>query len=190
MSNFAARLKELRDHQVEVIQTGRKKRFTPSAEFTATVANDNRRTLSAEEEEVVAGLELLGQSLGKEEAAENEAAITKATQELKDKGNTPEAQKTFKEQMEAAREKSKDRALKNVDKVYDEAIKVGEAFPESQSAILSAVEKIDNFFTELFGKIVDFVVKIVDEIVVWVNKAWNEIKSTFNKIGNWISSWF
>jgi hypothetical protein len=190
MSNFAACLSEIRDHYKKNILEGKRARYIPSQEFAHFFANDNRFSLDAAGQDILSGLELEGQSLGREESALNETGITSETQKLKDADVSEEAKKKFREELEKKREEAKKRALENVDKIYDTALTLAEEHPEYQNEILIVVEKIDIFFSDLFGKIANYIKEIVDAIVEWVENAWNSIKDTFNSIGNWISSWF
>lgn len=190
MSDFADCLNEMRNHYKTNIAEGRSTHYVPSEDFASKFQGNNLKGLSADDQQIIEGLQKMGQDTGQEEADFNQQAIAARTEELKGAGNTPEAQKTFKEQMEAQKQKAKDNAAKNIDKIYDEAIRIGEENPAYQGAIVSTMDVLSNLWDSLVTKIVDFVKDIVNKFVEWVKNAWESITSTFKAIGSWISGWF
>jgi hypothetical protein len=190
MSDFADCLYEMRNHYKTNAAEGRSTHYVPSERFAKKFQASNLVGLSADDQQIVEGLQKLGQDTGQEDADYNQQAIAARTEELKGAGNTPAAQKTFKEQMEEQKKRAKDNAAQNIDKIYDEAIRIGEENPSAQGAIVSTMDVLSNLWDSLVTKIVDFVKDIVNKFVEWVKNAWESITSTFNAIGSWISGWF
>lgn len=190
MSSFALTVNEMRDHYKSNIKAGRQSRYHPKQEHVSFFQSQAKVSLSANGQDVVQGLERYSQSLGQEESASIETGITASTQTLKNEKVSTAAQNIFKDELEKKRAQAKEQAAKNVDRIYDEALRIGEAHPEAQGAILGVLESVGTFFQALFDKIASFISKVVENIVKWVVDAWNSIKSTFNSITSWVSGWF
>ena len=190
MSEFAECLKEMRDHYKANISAGRLVRYAPSGRFAQLVSAGKSNTLEPASGETVEGLKVYTQSVSRDEASSTEGHITAETQTLKDNNVTPEAQASFRERIEAQRERAKAKSAENIDKVFNEALKVGEANPKSQGAILSVMDAAYYLINDLYDRIASYVSSIVQTLVQWVKTAWENISSTFNNIGSWISGWF
>ncbi|MFG0833726.1 hypothetical protein ACF8OI_09300 [Aeromonas bivalvium] len=190
MSSFALTLNDMRDHYKSNIKAGRQSRYHPKQEHVVFFQSQARTSLSDNGQDVVQGLERYAQSLGQEECATIETGITAETQTLKNDKVSTAAQDAFRAALERKRIEAKEQAAKNVDRIYDEALRIGEAHPEAQGAILGVLESVGTFFQALFDKIVTFISKIVANILEWVKNAWESIKSTFNTISAWVSGWF
>ena len=100
MSDFADCLNEMRNHYKTNAAEGRSTHYVPSERFAKKFHARNLVGLTADDQQIVEGLQKLGQDTGQEDADYNQQAIAARTEELKGAGNTPEAQKNFKEQME------------------------------------------------------------------------------------------
>ncbi|MGR2680037.1 hypothetical protein [Chromobacterium haemolyticum] len=191
MSSFALALNEMRNHYKNNIKNEKISRYIPSKEHITFHQNQETKGLSNNDQEVVAGLQLYSQNLAQKESSDIEGGITDSTQTYKDSVITDaSAQTRFKDELNRKREEAKRQAIDNVDRVYDEALRIGEAHPEAQAAIMGVLDLAGIFFQNLFEKIASFVSSIVQSVVEWVANAWSSIKSTFNSIGSWISSWF
>jgi phage-related minor tail protein len=108
---------------------------------------------------------------------------------LKDNNSTA-GNLNFKDELNKIREDAKKKASDNIDKMFDEAEKIGNDFPEARNIILIAAQKISELINDLFNKLVDYIVSIIKNIVEWIKMAWDSIVSTFNGIKTWILHWF
>ncbi|NUF24805.1 hypothetical protein HUN23_18830, partial [Acinetobacter oleivorans] len=118
-----------------------------------------------------------------------EEKLKKSAKDLKDNNSTAGNSK-FKDELNKIREDAKKKASDNIDKMFDEAEKIGNDFPAARNLILIAAQKINELINDLFTKIVDYIVSIVKNIVEWIKVAWDSIVSTFNGIKTWILHWF
>lgn len=190
MSDFSECLAEMREHYKSNIRNGKPARYKPSQRFSPLLAGADAKSLSAEQEEVVGGLKILSQSLNQDEASAIEGHITTAAQDLKDDDVSNEAQSDFKRKLEERRQQAKDKAIENVDKIFDEAEKIEAKYPGSGPVILSTLDLAGALTDLVVDKIVEYVGQIVDAVVEWVKKAWDSIRTTFESISDTIAGWF
>ncbi|MFJ5507882.1 hypothetical protein [Pectobacterium jejuense] len=191
MSDFALILNDMRAHYKKNLGSGKRQRYLPSEKkhqvlFFAAVPDN----LNAESSDAIEQLKFTSQVSATDTSTGIQDGITVATGELKDKGASQPAIDDFKRKMEEQRKAAKENAGKNIDKIYDEAISIGEKHPASQTAILNLMDTVSQLFDDLVSKLVDYVVGIVKSVVEWLTKAWESIRSFFSGVGSWISSWF
>ncbi|MGL6370244.1 hypothetical protein ACSZNB_11585 [Aeromonas hydrophila] len=190
MSSFALTVNDMRDHYKSNMKAGRQSRYHPKQEQVSFFQSQAKASLSANGQDVVKGLELYSQALGQEESTSIEAYITASTQTLKNNNVSTAAQNIFKEALEQKRAQAMEQAAKNVNRIFDEALRIGEAYPEAHGVIIGVLESVMTFFQALFDKVATFISVVLNSIVEWVVDAWNSIKNTFTSITSWISGWF
>ncbi|WP_213075540.1 hypothetical protein [Acinetobacter haemolyticus] len=96
----------------------------------------------------------------------------------------------FRDELNKIREDAKKKAADNIDKIFDEAEKIGNEFPTTKNLILVTAQKINQLINDLINKLVEYIVKIVENVVMWLKTAWDSITNTFNGIKNWVLHWF
>ncbi|AOJ71266.1 MULTISPECIES: hypothetical protein [Burkholderia] len=192
MSQFVDVLEEMRAHYKSSVGQASPRRYAASQQLAAyfTAAQASSVKLSAQENDLLKGLQIDAQASGQEEASGIETGIVGATEALKSAGASPTSVEEFKKKMEEQRKKAKEDSNARIDKIFDTAIKIGLEHPDLQQPIVVLIDKIGNFFNDLFNKIADFIVGVVRDVVAWLKNAWDSIKSTFNGITGWISGWF
>ncbi|KVD86670.1 hypothetical protein WS62_18740 [Burkholderia sp. ABCPW 14] len=192
MSQFVDVLEEMRTHYKSSLGQTSPRRYAASQHLASyfTAAQESSAELSAQENDLLKGLQIDAQSSGQEEASGIETGIVDATEALKSSGASPTSVEEFKKKMEDQRKKAKEDSNTRIDKIFDTAIKIGLEHPELQHPIVALMDTIGNFFNDLFNKIADFIVGVVRDVVAWLKNAWDSITSTFKGIAGWISSWF
>lgn len=204
MSEFAAVLNDMRDHFKNNIKTGKAMRYSPkvngvsfSSELVGSetdgisfIVGDNSASLSTDVQERLKDIETHAKVLAKEEASTIEDGLEQSTKKLTDANLTDAAKSTFAAKLDKLKKEAKEKSDKNIDKIFNAALEIGEAHPEAQGTIYFVLEKVGNLFHELMDKVVDFIVGIVKNVVEWVKNAWNTITTTFNSIKTWVSLWF
>lgn len=191
MSAFIDLMNEMRSHHKNMLGERTRRRFKPSSkELSDIFYSDYDAVLSESEKDSLEGLKYTSQTMGSDTAQGINDKITVSTGELKESGGTQKDIDDFRSKMERQRLEAKENASKNIDKVYDEAIKLGEENPNMQGAISSLMDVVGNLFNDLVSKIVDYVVGIVKSIREWLTRAWESIRSFFGGVTSWISNWF
>ncbi|MGF6705629.1 hypothetical protein [Pseudomonas frederiksbergensis] len=191
MTEFSTLLNEMRNHHKISLGQNTRRRFIPSTPKLQNFYNAPHAViLSSEGNEAIARLKLDSQDMGQGESGEIKGGISTATEKLQESGTSNPAVDDFKKKMNEQREAAKKKSEQNIDKIYDQALAIGEKYPDTQNAILILMESIGNFFTELFDKISTFVLNVVKSVIEWLNNAWSSIKNFFGGVGSWISSWF
>lgn len=191
MSDFALVLIDMRDHYKNNLGKKSVTRFRPTEEahddiLFATVSDD----IAVAGDEALAQLKITAKASASSTSADIQNGITEATGVLKDKGATPAAVNDFISKMEEQRNRAKENASKNIDKIYNEAISIGKEHPQLQGMIAGLMDTIGQLFNELISKLVDFVAGIVKSVVAWLTTAWKSINNFFSGVGSWVSSWF
>ncbi|MEH1711275.1 hypothetical protein V7G70_11555 [Acinetobacter pittii] len=198
MTNFVDVLKEMRDHYQNNINTGVAIPYYPNlVEDSLGLMEATTKYLVADANELADNpvqsrldeLQNQAKDLASNTASTIEEKLKKSAKDLKDNNSTAGSSK-FKDELNKIREDAKKKASDNIDKMFDEAEKIGNDFPEARNIILIAVQKINELINDLFTKIVDYIVSIVKNIVEWIKMAWDSIVSTFNGIKTWILHWF
>ncbi|NUF35867.1 hypothetical protein HUN19_17945 [Acinetobacter oleivorans] len=198
MTNFVDVLKEMRDHYQNNINTGVAIPYYPNLiEDSLGLMEATNKYLVADASELVDNpvqsrlddLQNQAKDLASNTASTIEEKLKKSAKDLKDNNSTAGNSK-FKDELNKIREDAKKKASDNIDKMFDEAEKIGNDFPAARNLILIAAQKINELINDLFTKIVDYIVSIVKNIVEWIKVAWDSIVSTFNGIKTWILHWF
>lgn len=198
MTNFVDVLKEMRDHYQNNINTGVAIPYYPNLiEDSLGLMEATNKYLVADASELADNpvqsrlddLQNQAKDLASNTASTIEEKLKKSAKDLKDNNSTAENSK-FKDELNKIREDAKKKASDNIDKMFDEAEKIGNDFPAARNLILIAAQKINELINDLFTKIVDYIVSIVKNIVEWIKVAWDSIVSTFNGIKTWILHWF
>lgn len=199
MTNFVDVLKEMRDHYQNNINTGVAIPYYPNlvedslglmeATNTYLVADANELADNSVQSRLD-DLQNQAKDLATNTASTIEEKLKKSAKELKDSGNSDSSHSKFQDELKKIREDAKKKATDNIDKMFDEAEKIGNDFPAARNLILISAQKISELINDLFTKIVDYIVNIVKNIVEWIKMAWDSIVSTFNGIKTWILHWF
>lgn len=199
MTNFVDVLKEMRDHYQNNINTGVAIPYYPNlvedslglmeATNTYLVADANELADNSVQSKLN-DLQNQAKDLATNTASTIEEKLKKSAKELKDSGNSDSSHSKFQDELKKIREDAKKKATDNIDKMFDEAEKIGNDFPAARNLILISAQKISELINDLFTKIVDYIVNIVKNIVEWIKMAWDSIVSTFNGIKTWILNWF
>jgi len=198
MTNFVDVLKEMRDHYQNNINTGVAIPYYPNLiEDSLGLMEATNKYLVADASELADNpvqsrlddLQNQAKDLASNTASTIEEKLKKSAKDLKDNNSTAGNSK-FKDELNKIREDAKKKASDNIDKMFDEAEKIGNDFPAARNLILIAAQKINELINDLFTKIVDYIVSIVKNIVEWIKVAWDSIVSTFNGIKTWILHWF
>ncbi|ENV01780.1 MULTISPECIES: hypothetical protein [Acinetobacter] len=198
MTNFVDVLKEMRDHYQNNINTGVAIPYYPNLiEDSLGLMEATNKYLVADASELADNpvqsrlddLQNQAKDLASNTASTIEEKLKKSAKGLKDNNSTAGNSK-FKDELNKIREDAKKKASDNIDKMFDEAEKIGNDFPAARNLILIAAQKINELINDLFTKIVDYIVSIVKNIVEWIKVAWDSIVSTFNGIKTWILHWF
>jgi len=198
MTNFVDVLKEMRDHYQNNINTGVAIPYYPNlVEDSLGLMEATNKYLVADASELADNpvqsrlddLQNQAKDLASNTASTIEEKLKKSAKDLKDNNSTAGNSK-FKDELNKIREDAKKKASDNIDKMFDEAEKIGNDFPAARNLILIAAQKINELINDLFTKIVDYIVSIVKNIVEWIKVAWDSIVSTFNGIKTWILHWF
>ncbi|MGP4770377.1 hypothetical protein ACS125_07580 [Acinetobacter sp. PFS20] len=198
MTNFIDVLKEMRDHYQNNINTGVAIPYYPNlVEDSLGLMEATNKYLVADASELADNpvqsrlddLQNQAKDLASNTASTIEEKLKKSAKDLKDNNSTAGNSK-FKDELNKIREDAKKKASDNIDKMFDEAEKIGNDFPAARNLILIAAQKINELINDLFTKIVDYIVSIVKNIVEWIKVAWDSIVSTFNGIKTWILHWF
>ena len=84
----------------------------------------------------------------------------------------------------------KEQSEKNIDRMFDKAIEIGERHPKAQKAIVSTTDVIFNLFRTISEKLDIFTTKVLTDTVTWIKNSFADIKSTFNNFSGWIQGWF
>ena len=198
MTNFVDVLKEMRDHYQNNINTGVAIPYYPNLiEDSLGLMEATNKYLVADASELADNpvqsrlddLQNQAKDLASNTASTIEEKLKKSAKDLKDNNSTAGNSK-FKDELNKIREDAKKKASDNIDKMFDEAEKIGNDFPAARNLILISAQKINELINDLFTKIVDYIVSIVKNIVEWIKVAWDSIVSTFNGIKTWILHWF
>ncbi|WP_151964663.1 hypothetical protein [Acinetobacter oleivorans] len=198
MTNFVDVLKEMRDHYQNNINTGVAIPYYPNlVEDSLGLMEATNKYLVADASELADNpvqsrlddLQNQAKDLASKTASTIEEKLKKSAKDLKDNNSTA-GNSRFKDELNKIREDAKKKASDNIDKMFDEAEKIGNDFPAARNLILIAAQKINELINDLFTKIVDYIVSIVKNIVEWIKVAWDSIVSTFNGIKTWILHWF
>ncbi|MEI2558619.1 hypothetical protein [Acinetobacter pittii] len=198
MTNFVDVLKEMRDHYQNNINTGVAIPYYPNlVEDSLGLMEATNKYLVADANELADNpvqsrlddLQNQAKDLANNTASTIEEKLKKSAKDLKDNNSTAGNSK-FKDELKKIREDAKKKASDNIDKMFDEAEKIGNDFPAARNLILISAQKISELINDLFTKIVDYIVDIVENIVEWIKMAWDSIVSTFNGIKTWILHWF
>lgn len=198
MTNFVDVLKEMRDHYQNNINTGVAIPYYPNlVEDSLGLMEATNKYLVADASELADNpvqsrlddLQNQAKDLASNTASTIEEKLKKSAKDLKDNNSTAGNSK-FKDELNKIREDAKKKASDNIDKMFDEAEKIGNDFPAARNLILIAAQKINELINDLFTKIVDYIVSVVKNIVEWIKVAWDSIVSTFNGIKTWILHWF
>ncbi|MFA3114865.1 hypothetical protein [Acinetobacter pittii] len=206
MANFVDVLKEMRDHYQNNINTGVAIPYYPNlVEDSLDLMEATNKYLVADDSELADNpvqsklndLRNQAKVLATNTASTIEEKLKKSAKELKDSDNSDSLHSKFKDELNKIREDAKKKASDNIDKMFDEAEKIGNDFPAAQNLILVAAQKINELINDLLTKIVDYIVGIIKNIVEWIKMAWdaitkvfNDITKVFNDIIIWISHWF
>ncbi len=191
MTEFSTLMNEMREHHKSSLGQNTRRRFVPSTPKLQSYYNAPHPVILSEEgEQAIARLKLDSTGMGQGQSGEIQGGISTATEKLQDSGPSNPAVEDFKKKMEEQREAAKKRSEENIDKIYDQAIAIGEKYPDTQNAILVLMDNIGKFFSELFDKIATFVMNVIHSVIEWLSNAWTSIKNFFGGVGSWISSWF
>lgn len=199
MTNFVDVLKEMRDHYQNNINTGVAIPYYPNlVEDSLGLMEATTKYLVADDSELADNsvqsklndLQNQAKDLSTNTASTIEEELKKSAKELKENGNSDSSQSKFKDKLMKIKEDAKKKANDNIEKIFAEAEKIGNAFPVAQNLIIAAAQKISDLINDLFTRLVDYIVKIVSDIVLWIKGAWDSIVSTFNNIKTWILNWF
>lgn len=199
MTNFVDVLKEMRDHYQNNINTGVAIPYYPNwVEDSLDLMEATNKYLVADDSELADNpvqsklndLRNQAKVLATNTASTIEEKLKKSAKELKDSDNSDSLHSKFKDELNKIREDAKKKASDNIDKMFDEAEKIGNDFPAAQNLILVAAQKINELINDLLTKIVDYIVGIIKNIVEWIKMAWDAITKVFNDIIIWISHWF
>lgn len=201
MTNFVDVLNEMRGHYQNNINTGVAIPYYPNLvedslglmeatnKYLVADVNDASELADNSVQSKLNDLQNQAKDLASNTASTIEEKLKKSAKDLKDNNSTAGNSK-FKDELKRIREDAKKKASDNIDKMFDEAEKIGNDFPAARNLILIAVQKISDLINDLFTKIVDYIVSIVKNIVEWIKMAWDSIVSTFNGIKTWILHWF
>ncbi|AQZ80741.1 hypothetical protein BUM88_03430 [Acinetobacter calcoaceticus] len=199
MTKFVDVLNEMRDHYQNNINTGVAIPYYPNlVEDSLGLMEATNKYLVADDIELADNsvqsklndLQNQAKDLSTNTASTIEEELKKSAKELKESGNSDSSQSKFKDKLMKIKEDAKKKANDNIDKIFAEAEKIGNAFPVAQNLIIATAQKISDLINDLFTRLVDYIVKIVSDIIVWIKGAWDSIVSTFNNIKTWILNWF
>lgn len=201
MTKFVDVLNEMRNHYQNNINTGVAIPYYPNLvedslglmeatnKYLVADVNDASELADNSVQSKLNDLQNQAKDLASNTASTIEEKLKKSAKDLKDNNSTAGNSK-FKDELKRIREDAKKKASDNIDKMFDEAEKIGNDFPAARNLILIAAQKISDLINDLFTKIVDYIVSIVKNIVEWIKMAWDSIVSTFNGIKTWILHWF
>lgn len=199
MTNFVNVLNEMKEHYQNNINTGVAIPYYPNlVEDSLGLMEATNKYLVADDIELADNsvqsklndLQNQAKDLSTNTASTIEEELKKSAKELKENGNSDSSQSKFKDKLMKIKEDAKKKANDNIDKIFAEAEKIGNAFPVAQNLIIATAQKISDLINDLFTRLVDYIVKIVSDIIVWIKGAWDSIVSTFNNIKTWILNWF
>lgn len=199
MTNFVNVLNEMKEHYENNINNGVAIPYYPNlVEDSLGLMEATNKYLVADDSELADNsvqsklndLQNQAKDLSTNTASTIEEELKKSAKELKENGNSDSSQSKFKDKLMKIKEDAKKKANDNIDKIFAEAEKIGNAFPVAQNLIIATAQKISDLINDLFTRLVDYIVKIVSDIIVWIKGAWDSIVSTFNNIKTWILNWF
>lgn len=85
-------------------------------------------------------------------------------------------------------------AIENFSKARKERtkklIEAGKKYPGMQGEIVKASAATDSFLLNAYGKIEEFLGKLINTITEWASKAWEAIKNAFNSVISGVKSFF
>ncbi len=190
MAEFAAALQELKAHHITNLKEGKRRPFLASDHVRTLYASNSVAASAINDNKDIVGLQMLAQDLGQQESDDNRTAISTSTENLQSAGATPVAQNDFIAQLEERRKKAQEQAINNVNRIYDEAARIGEEHPDLQPHLLTTLDVVSKLFQDLFDRLADFISGVVKKVAEWLDQAWKTIKDTFNMLTSWISHWF
>lgn len=186
MTAFLETMNELRAYHKSQLASGNQRTprtfAVPSADTLGELTPE--ATIALEELKTTAKMAAITQNQS------TELTITKDAQDLSNSGNDAGATVLFKQKMNERREYEKEQSKKNIDRIFDAAIEIGERHPTAQNAIVSITDIISALFRAMSEKLNVFITKVVAEIMTWVKNAFADIKSTFSNFEGWIQGWF
>jgi hypothetical protein len=186
MTAFVETMNELRAHHKSVLAGGKQQPARSFSMPNATQLDD----VSPDETIALEELKSTAKMLATTQNQSVELSITNDAQNLSNAAGDAAAIATFKQQMNERRAYEKEQSEKNIDRIFDKAIEIGERHPNAQKAIMSTTDIIFNLFRIMSEKLNAFITKVVAETITRVKNAFADIKSTFNNISGWIQGWF
>lgn len=186
MTAFVENMNELRAHHKSLLAGGKQLAARSFSMPSATALDD----VSPDEAIALEELKSTAKMLATTQNQGMELSITKDAQDLSNAAGNAAATAAFKQQMNERRLYEKEQSEKNIDRIFDKAIEIGERHPNAQKAIMSTTEIIFNLFRLMSEKFNIFITKVIAETITWVKNAFADIKSTFSNIGGWIQGWF
>ncbi len=101
---------------------------------------------------------------------------------VKQAKGSPEALKTFKEKMEAERNKTKDDVDKQIDAWYAKATDLGEKHPSQQGTILGGMQATVGTVVKALDALGSALMNIASSIVHVLENIWNTVKQFFEPV--------
>ncbi|MET1079069.1 MAG: hypothetical protein ABWY06_13735 [Pseudomonas sp.] len=190
MSDFTTVMNEMREYHKSALGQARPQAFVPSTAKLQTYLGAAAKAAKGAKGEGLAKLKLLAQSLAQDESATIKNGIVGALEGYRKAGNGPAAVDAFKKTLEQQRDAAKSEASRDLDKLYDEAIALGEKEPGIQGAVAYQMGCISDFFSALFERISEFLTQAWESISTWLSEAWANIQAFFTNLWAWIASWF
>ncbi|MFJ4674207.1 hypothetical protein [Kitasatospora purpeofusca] len=107
-----------------------------------------------------------GQARAESEAAASQVQATKNTTD-------------FRAAMDAMRGKTKENVDQIINRIYDAASRVGEAYPAAQPYVLATAQKVTDFIAVVITNIVNFVTGVINNIAAWVKDVVDKVRAFF-----------
>ena len=117
---------------------------------------------------------------------EEQSATEEATGKYLDGGSFDSFEQALLEAEEIAIEKFSKARKERTRKL----IEAGKKHPEMQNEIVKANAATDSFLLNAYGKIEEFLGKLITSISEWASKAWEAIKNAFNSVISKVKNFF
>ncbi|UZM13171.1 hypothetical protein LZV00_21215 [Pseudomonas kielensis] len=179
-------MNELRAHHKSLLASGKPQAARSFSTPSPTALDD----ISPEDAIALEELKSTAKMLAISQNQSVELSITNDAKNLSNAAGDADATAIFKQQMNERRVYEKEQSEKNIDRMFDKAIEIGEGHPKAQKAIVSTTDVIFNLFRTMSEKLDIFTTKVLTDTVTWIKNAFTDIKSTFNNFSGWIQGWF
>ncbi|HLD65046.1 MAG TPA: hypothetical protein VJA19_03275 [Pseudomonas sp.] len=191
MSDFTSVMNEMRDHHKSAIGQNGVQRFMPSSGKLQTFLGGARRgSVSKEVNEVLAKLKLKAQSLAQDECISIRNGLISAAEDFKKSTGDAAAVGHFQQALEKQRAAAKQGVSQSIDILYDEAISLGEQYPQAQGSLMGLLDQVGEMLCDMLMRLSGFIGEFGDRIVESIGDTWEWLKEFWGNIFSRICSWF